>query len=185
MKAYIFFATGFEEIEAVSVIDVLRRAGVEVEAIAIPEEDDEYWVEGAHDISVIGDNNFDDGDFSDGDILILPGGQPGTDNLNANKDLKKLILQYHEQGKYIAAICAAPLILGGLGLLKGKRAVCYPGYEKQLVGAEIATDERVVVDGKIITSKGPGTAIEFGLVLVELLVGKEVAEKLSEGMIVK
>jgi 4-methyl-5(b-hydroxyethyl)-thiazole monophosphate biosynthesis len=185
MKAYIFIATGFEEIEAVSIIDVLRRAGVEVKIIVIPEEEDEYWVEGAHDISVIGDNNFKYADFSGGDMLILPGGQPGTDNLNANKDLKKLIRNYHEQGKYIAAICAAPLVLGGMGLLKGKRAVCYPGYEDQLLGAEIATDERVVVSDNIITSKGPGTAIEFGLKLAELLVGKEVSEKLRNGMIVK
>jgi len=184
-KAFIFLATGFEEIEAVNVIDVLRRAGVEVVIIAIPEEPDEIWVEGAHGISVFGDNVFEDTDFSDGDMLILPGGQPGTDNLNASKKLKKLIQNYYNQNKYIAAICAAPLVFGEMELLKGKRAVCYPGYENQLLGAEIPENERVVIDGNIITSKGPGTAIEFALKLVEILVNKEVAENLKIKMIVK
>ena len=184
-KAYIFLATGFEEIEAVSVIDVLRRAGVGIVAVAIPEEPDECWVEGAHGISMFGDNVFEETDFSDGDMLILPGGQPGTNNLNAHKKLKKLIQTYYFQKKHIAAICAAPSILGEMGLLNGKRAVCYPGYENHLIGAEIAENERVVVADNIITSKGPGTAIEFALKLVEILAGQEMAEKLRNGMIVK
>ncbi len=183
--AFIFLATGFEEIEAIAVVDVLRRAGVEVTIVAIPEEDDEFWVEGAHGITITGDDIFDEIDFSGGDMLILPGGQPGTSNLNVHKGLKEVIQTYYDQQKYIAAICAAPLVLGGMGLLKGKRAVCYPGYEVRLTGAEIAKNERVVVDGNIITAKGPGTAIEFALQLVEILVDKATADKLAVEMIVK
>jgi len=181
-KAYIFLTTGFEEIEAICVIDILRRAGIEVKAIACPAF---KKVIGAHDIEISTDAILDRTDFSDGDMLILPGGQPGTDNLNLQKKLKKLIQTYHDQNKYIAAICAAPLIFGEMGLLKGKRATCYPGYEGLLLGAEFAGNERVVVDGNIITSKGVGTAIEFSLKLVELLVGEKTAETLKKKMIVK
>ena len=181
-KAYIFLTTGFEEIEAICVIDILRRAGIEVKAIACPAF---KKVIGAHDIEISTDAILDRTDFSDGDMLILPGGQPGTDNLNAHKKLKKLIQTYYDQNKYIAAICAAPLVFGEMGLLKGKKAVCYPGYENQLLGAEIAESERVVVSDNIVTSKSAGTAIEFALKLVEILVGKETAEILSKKMIVK
>jgi len=182
-KVYVFLVTGFEEIEAVSVVDVLRRAGVEVIMVSISAE--ERKVTGAHDIEITADILFEDVCYPDGDMLVLPGGQPGTDNLNAHKALKELIQTYYDQQKYIAAICAAPLVLGGMGLLKGKKAVCYPGYEDCLVGASIAQNECVVVSDNIITSKGPGTAIEFALKLVEILVGKETAENLKKGMIVK
>ncbi len=184
-KAFVFLAAGFEEIEAIGIIDTLRRAEIETIVVLIPEEEDECWVEGAHGISVFGDIDFYEADFSDGDMLILPGGMPGTNNLNAHEGLKELIQEYDNQNKYVAAICAAPLILGKMGLLKGKKAVCYPGYEDQLIGAEIAENERVVVSGNIITSKGPGTAIEFALQLVEILVDKTTAKKLKVGMIVK
>jgi len=182
-KVYLFLATGFEEIEAISVIDVLRRAGVEVVTVSVVA--DERRITGAHTIEITADILFEDGCYSDGDMLILPGGQPGTDNLNAHKALKEIIQTYSEQQKYIAAICAAPLVLGGMGLLKGKKAVCYPGFEDQLIGAAIAKDERVVVSDNIITGKGPGTAIEFALKLVEILIGKETAENLKSGMIVR
>ena len=181
-KAYILLATGFEEIEAVSIIDILRRAGVEIETISISEN---RQISGAHNIEILADTLFDETDFSNGDMLIFPGGQPGTDNLNSQKKIKKLIQTYYGQQKYIAAICAAPLIFGEMGLLQGKKAVCYPGYEDRLLGAEIAQNECVVVDGNIITSKGAGTAIEFALKLVEILVGQETAEILKKKMIVK
>jgi 4-methyl-5(b-hydroxyethyl)-thiazole monophosphate biosynthesis len=183
-KVFVFLASGFEEIEAISIIDTLRRAKVETIVVTIPQEEDVFWVEGAHGISIAGDSLFDETDFSNGDMLILPGGMPGTNNLNAHEGLKELIEEYNNQNKYVAAICAAPLILGEMGLLKGKKAVCYPGYEDQLIGAEIVENEHVVVDGKIITSKGPGTAIEFALKLVEILVDKNTAEQLAVGMIV-
>ena len=182
MKAFVFLAPGFEEIEAISIIDTLRRAEIKTISVAITSE---KTVKGAHDIEILADALFSKTDFSEGDILILPGGQPGTDNLNAHAGLKAIINQYNNQHKYIAAICAAPLVFGEMGLLKGKKAICYPSFENRLIGTEIAENERVVVDGNIITSKGPGTAIEFALQLVEILVGKEVAEKWRVGMIVK
>ena len=182
-KAYIFLTAGFEEIEAVSVIDILRRADVNVEIVSITKN---KKILGAHNIKISADTPFFEKiNLLDGDMLILPGGQLGTKNLNACEKLKKLIQTYYDQNKYIAAICAAPLILGEMGLLKGKKAVCYPGYENTLVGAEIAKNERVVVAGNIITSKGAGTAIEFALKLVEILVDKETAETLKKKMIVK
>ena len=182
-KAYIFLTTGFEEIEAICIIDILRRAGVNVETVSITNY---KKILGAHNITILADTPiFEKINLLDGDMLILPGGQPGTKNLNTCEKLKKLIQTYHDQNKYIAAICAAPLVFGEMGLLKGKRATCYPGYEGLLLGAEFAGNERVVVDGNIITSKGVGTAIEFSLKLVELLVGKKTAETLKKKMIVK
>jgi len=181
-RAFVFLASGFEEIEAISIIDVLRRGEVNTITVSIT---DDKKVKGAHNIEVIADEIFTNVDFSNGDMLVLPGGQPGTDNLNAHAGLKAAINQYNDQQKYIAAICAAPLVFGEMGLLKGKKAICYPSFESRLIGAKITGNERVVVDGNIITSKGPGTAIEFALQLVEILVGKEVAEKWRNGMIVK
>jgi len=184
MQAFIFLAPGFEEIEAISVIDVLRRADIEVTTVSIPDEDDdEFWVEGAHGISVFSDIDFEYADFANGDILILPGGQPGAKNLNAHKGLKQLLQEYFDQKKCIAAICAAPLVLGGLGILKGKQATCYPGYEPQLIGAEI-TNKSVVVAENIITANGPGAALEFALAIVEKLKGAEVAQTLKKQMMI-
>ncbi len=180
--AFVFLAPGFEEIEAISIIDTLRRGGINTLAISITSGKN---VKGAHAIEVVADEIFDKTDFSTGNIVILPGGMPGTNNLNAHEGLKALINQYNNQQKYVAAICAAPLVLGQMGLLKGKPAISYPGFEDQLQGATIEKDKRVVVSGNIITSKGPGTAIEFALQLVEMLVDKATAEKLAEGMIVK
>jgi len=182
MKAFVFLSPGFEEIEAISIIDTLRRAEVNTISVSITSE---KIVKGAHNIEMIADKIFTDVDFSNGDMIVLPGGQPGTDNLNAHAGLRAIINQYNDQRKYIAAICAAPLVFGEMGLLKGKKAICYPSFEPRLIGAEIVESERTVVDGNIITSKGPGTAIEFALQLVELLVSKEVAEQWRNGMIVK
>ncbi|MCL2328498.1 MAG: DJ-1/PfpI family protein [Bacteroidetes bacterium] len=185
MQAFIFLAPGFEEIEAITVIDVLRRAEIEVTTVSIPDEDDdEFWVEGAHGINVFSDIDFEYADFETGDLLILPGGQPGTKNLNTHKGLKKLLKEYYLQSKCIAAICAAPLILGELGLLKGKRATCYPGYEAQLTGAEI-TDKPVVVDGNIITANGVGAALQFSLAIVEKFKGAEMAQGLAKKMMIR
>lgn len=186
MQAFIFLAPGFEEIEAVTVIDVLRRADIEVVTVSIPDEDDdEFWVEGAHGISVFSDIDFEYADFDEGDMLILPGGQPGTKNLNAHKGLKKLLQKYYDQKKCIAAICAAPLVLGEMSLLKGKQATCYPGYEAQLLGAEIIKDKPVVIDGDIITANGPGAALEFALAIVEKFKGAETAQTLAKQMMIE
>lgn len=177
---FVLLAQGFEEIEALTVVDVLRRA--ELRTITVSIEKNEY-VKGGHNITVVADKLFADIDFTQGDMIVLPGGMPGTNNLNAFKELKKVLNDYDFQKKNIAAICAAPLILGEMGLLKNKKAVCYPGHEHQLLGATIMKD-RVVVSENIITSKGPGAALEFALKLVEILQNKEIASRIAEAMIV-
>ncbi|SHE28988.1 DJ-1 family glyoxalase III [Alkalibacter saccharofermentans] len=180
MKAAIFLAEGFEEIEALATVDVLRRGGISVKTVSVTEKFD---VEGAHGITVLADILFEDTDFHGVDILILPGGMPGTRNLEKHKGLIELIKKFHNDKKWIAAICAAPKILGKLGLLKGQIATCYPGFEKDLEGA-ILSDESVVLSSNLITSRGAGTAVLFGLKLVEVLKNKETADELKEKMIV-
>ena len=180
-EVFVFLAEGFEEIEAISIIDILRRGDVKVITVSVS---DEYLVEGAHGIAVEADNLFDEVDLSLGDMLVLPGGMPGASNLNAHEGLKAALSQYNEMGKKIAAICAAPLVLGGLGILRNKKATCYPGFESQLTGAEIKPDA-VVVDGNIITGKGPGFAAQFGLKIVSELQGKGKADEVAAGMLLK
>lgn len=178
-QLFIFLATGFEETEAVAIIDVLRRAEIKTTIVSIT---DKKMVTGAHSISVEADVLFNEVDFKVGNMLILPGGMPGTKNLEAFAPLIKLIGEYYKAGKFIAAICAAPIILGKMRLLRNEEATCYPGYEDFLEDA-IISKQRVVRSGKIITGKGPGTAIEFGLLIVETLKGKELADSIGEGMI--
>ncbi len=174
---YTFLADGFEEIEALSVVDILRRAEIEVKIISV---DDNKQVTGAHGIKVVADDII--GDLTDGELLFLPGGMPGVTNLEASKNVMSVIRDYLSKGKYIAAICAAPSILGKMGILQGKKAVCYPGFEKYLDGAEVLTD-KVVIDANIITSRGAGTASDLGFAIVSLLKDNETAKKLKTGMI--
>lgn len=178
---YAFFADGFEEIEAFVTIDTLRRAGLEVEMVSVIPED---VVVGAHDISILCDVKFENCDFSDAELLFLPGGMPGAATLDKHTGLRKLILDFAQANKPIAAICAAPMILGKLGLLKGRKATCYPSFEQYLEGAE-CVDELVVRDGNMITAMGPGGAIDFALALVDILVGKEKVKELEEAMCVR
>ena len=179
MKVFVFLAAGFEELEAVAIIDVLRRADIDVEIVSIS---DEKLIAGAHGIAVQADTLFENCYFDNGEMLILPGGMPGAKNLETYQPLINLIKEYHKNGKYIAAICAAPMIFGNLGLLQGKEAIAYPSFEKYLKGA-VLSSQKVVRSGKIITGKGPGVAIEFGLKIVETLKSKELANELAEGMI--
>lgn len=179
MLVYLHLADGFEEIEAISVVDVLRRAEVEVKTVSISGKKE---VRGAHDITVIADILFEDADYSKAGMIILPGGMPGTLNLQNHKGLTEKIKEFHEKGKWLAAICAAPSILGKLELLKGKTATCYPGFEKHCIGAE-CSQKPVVVTNKIVTSRGPGTAMCFALELVKVIKGDELAEKLRKDMI--
>jgi 4-methyl-5(b-hydroxyethyl)-thiazole monophosphate biosynthesis len=169
--AFIFLANGFEEIEAVGIIDLLRRAGVEISIVSI---EDTIVVTGAHDIAIEADLHINDISASDIDALILPGGMPGSDNLNRCEPLKKMLSDHHKKGKLIAAICAAPLVFGELGLLNGLRATCYPSFEPRLTGA-ILTDEPAVVDGNVITGKSPGSVFNFALAIVEYLKGPDKA----------
>ena len=179
MKAYIFLATGFEEIEAIATADILRRGEVELVTVSITGE---RTVWGVHQIPVIADILFEDADFSDGDAFILPGGGPGSFMLNDHEALKQLLVCKNAQNKWIAAICAAPLVLGGLGLLEGKRAICYPGMESYIKGA-ILTDAPVVIDGNIITGKGPGLALNFGLTVLAALQGQAIADKVASDLL--
>lgn len=175
---YVFFADGFEEMEAFAAVDILKRAGVSVSMISvIPDE----IVKGAHGISVLCDKNIANVDFYDAALLVLPGGLPGAETLNACEDLQRLLKKQVELNKPVAAICAAPMVLGNLGLLKGKKATCYPGFEKYLEGAEY-TAAMVEKDGNFITGKGPGAAMEFALALVEHLCGKEKMKEVKSAM---
>lgn len=179
--AYVFFADGFEETEAFTSVDVMRRAGLNVEMVTVTPDE---IVTGAHDIPVLCDKNVVNCDFSDAELVLLPGGMPGAATLEKCDELRKLILHFAEEQKPIAAICAAPMVLGKLGVLRGKKATCYPGFEQYLEEAD-CTGAPVERDGNIITGKGPGAAMEFALAIVELLKGKEKVEELKEAMCVR
>ena len=178
-KIAVFFATGYEEIEALTVVDLCRRAGIVVDMVSVTGKE---TVTGSHKISVAMDKMIADVDFAEYDMLILPGGMPGTLNLDASPIVHKALDSAVSADSYIAAICAAPSILGARKLLVGKEAICYPGFEDKLEGATIS-DKKVVVDGKIITAAGMGVALEFGLVLVSLLCGKEKSDTLRKSVI--
>ena len=180
MTIFLFLAEGFEETEAVATIDILRRGGLEVITVSVTGRN---IVTGAHGIAVVADRLFDETDFSDGEMLVLPGGNPGTENLGEHDGLRALLLHYYNAGKRIAAICAAPSILGELKLLEGKQATVYPGCENALKGATIV-DAPVVKDGMIITAKGPGSAFDFGLAIVNELVGPEKVETISNALLI-
>lgn len=180
-KVYTFFATGYEEVEALTVVDLLRRAGVEVNMVSVTGENS---VTGSHGISINMDSRFDDNDYSDGDLFFLPGGMPGTTNLLSHEGLCGLLVTKSEEGKRLAAVCAAPSVFGQLKLLNGKRATCYPGFEDKLLGAQFVTDS-VVTDGNITTSRGMGTSIDLGLELITLLCDKDKADAIGKGIIYK
>ena len=178
-RVYVFLAEGFEEIEGLTVVDLLRRANIETEMVSIMEG---KQLKGSHGIKVTADSMFADVDFSDADLLVLPGGMPGTLNLGNHQGLCELLKKHYAENKMIAAICAAPSVFGQLGFLKGRTAVCYPGFEDKLEGAVVSTS-KVAVDGNVITARGMGTAIDFSLKLIEQLADKETADKISEGII--
>lgn len=178
-KLGIFMANGCEEIEGLTVVDIARRAGIVIETISIT---DEKKVEGAHNIVFEADTTKDVADFSSYDGIVLPGGMPGTTNLGADDKVNEIIKSFAKEGKLVAAICAAPSVLGLAGILEGKNATCYPGFEDKLIGANTMKD-KVVVDGNIITSRGMGTAIPFALEIVKYMVDAETSEKIKEGII--
>lgn len=177
----VFLADGFEEIEAITIIDVLRRADFKVTTISISNNTE---VTGSHQIKLIADRLFDQTDFGIFDMIILPGGMPGAKNLDEHKGLKIQIAKFNELQKPIGAICAAPFVLGNLGILKNKNVVCYPGYENYLVGANVKNDS-VAVSDNIITGRGVGAALDFSLKIVGILDSPQKAEKLAKAMLVK
>lgn len=180
-QAFIFLATGFEEIEALGTADILRRGGVRVSTISI---NGETRVMGAHNIPVIADYLFEEADFSVADALILPGGIPGSNHLNTCTRLKELILEKNKENIILGAICAGPMVLGGLGSLKGRKATCFPNFEPTMIGA-IPTDNGVEQDGNIITCQGPGFVFEFGLSLLKVLRDDEIAGEVADALLVR
>lgn len=178
-KIGIFMADGCEEIEGLTVVDILRRAGIEIDMISIM---DGRQVTGSHGISFSCDIMAEEADYAGYDGLVLPGGMPGTTNLGANGTVTTQIKEFARTGKLVAAICAAPSVLGDEGILQGKKATCYPGFEDRLTGAKTTTD-RVVRDGNVITSRGMGTAIYFALAITEYLTDTKTAEDIRMGII--
>lgn len=175
-KVYVFLADGFEEIEGLTVVDLCRRAKLDCVTVSITGNTE---ITGSHGIRLYADRTFEADSLSDADMLVLPGGMPGTKHLMEHTGLKDLLCSYNTNQKYLAAICAAPSVLGNHGLLQGKNATCFPGFEDQLAGATLS-EEAVVIDGNIITSRGFGTAIDFGLAIVEILTDHATAAELAD-----
>lgn len=183
-KAYVFLAEGFEEVEALAPVDIMRRAGIEVDTVSIAED---LYVVAAHGVAVMADTIFGLCDFDDADLLFLPGGMPGAANLLNHGGLCDLLVKKTREGALVSAICAAPAVLGELELLKGRRATCYPGFEEHLKEADVDSQAFIVKDTDanehtIITGCGPAAAFELGFALVEQLIDKETADKVREGM---
>lgn len=178
-KVSVILADGFEEVEALTVVDLLRRATIYVDTVSIMED---YTVHGAHGINVQTEDLFEEVNFVESDMIVLPGGMPGTKNLDAHAGVRRVVKGFYDEGKKIAAICAAPTVLGNMGLLKGKRVSCYPSVEKEIQGAVISGGS-VTVDGNIITSRGVGTAIDFALKLIEVLSGSAKAKEIAESIV--
>ena len=178
-KTAIFFATGYEEIEALTVVDILRRAGEEIVMVSVT---DERRVTGSHGIEVTMDQTLSEVSFDETDVIVLPGGMPGTKNLEACEALMEQVDAFVKAGRTVAAICAAPSILGHRGHLKGKKACSFPTMESQLEGADVK-QEPAVIDGNIITGRGMGAAIPFGLAILEKLQGKEAADAMGKSIV--
>lgn len=178
-KIGVFLADGCEEIEALTVVDVARRAGLEVAMISVSGKKE---VKGSHNITFLTDIPAEYMDFDMLDGIVLPGGMPGTLNLGASEIVQKVIREFAEAGKLVAAICAAPSVLGEAHILEGKKATCHPGFEEKLLGAT-TSEEDVVVDGNIITSRGMGTAIPFALEIVRYFTDNSKVEEICKGLV--
>lgn len=178
-KVCVFFGTGFEEIEALTVVDILRRQGIETKMVSVMNE---KAVMGSHQIEVMTDCLIGDVDFAGEEVLVLPGGLAGTKNLKACEMLMAQVDAFAAAGKTVCAICAAPSILGHRGLLKGKKAIAYPGFEEQLEGAEIVC-EPAVRDGNIITGRGMGCSIPFALEILAALADRQAADAMAEKIV--
>lgn len=179
-RAVVILTSGFEEIEAMSIVDILRRSNIHTVVAGTDKEP----IEGAHGVKIIADKHIDDIDLDNYDALILPGGAPGYINLKKNRKVIELLKLANSKGKLIGAICASPTVLAHAGILRGKRATVYPGMEEEIkkAGAEYS-DDLVVVDGNIVTSRGPSTALLFGWKLAEILAGKDRADEIAKTML--
>lgn len=178
-KIGIFMADGCEEIEGLAVVDLVRRAKMEIIMISIT---DNREVTGSHQVTFLTDELAKDVNFDELDGIVLPGGMPGTLHLGADKTVDTVIRKYAAEGKLLAAICAAPSVPGAAGLLNGKHATCHPGFEDKLTGA-ITSEQAVVTDGNIITSRGMGTAVDFGLEIVKYFTNEETVTEVKKGIV--
>lgn len=178
-KVYIFLADGFEDIEGLTVVDLMRRAQIDIQTVSIK---DTKEIQTSHGITMLTDRTFGETDFSDADMLVLPGGMPGTRYLGGYKPLTDLLTDFYGKGGKVAAICAAPSVFAALGFLKGRKATSYPSFMDKLEGA-LTTEESVVVDGNVTTSRGLGTAIDFALCLIAQLLGEEKAKEIAASVV--
>ena len=178
MKIMVPFADGFEEIEAITNIDVLRRAEINVITISLEKK----IVEGAHNIEFITEGNINDVDITQLEGIVLPGGMPGAVNLRDDKKIIDIVKELYKNNKLIGAICAAPIVLEKAGIINDKKVTSYPGFENKLKSCEYKSD-RVVIDGNIITGRGPGTALEFALSIVRYLKNDKISEQIRKDMI--
>jgi len=180
-KVYVFLAEGFEDVEALIPIDVLRRGGVEVKTASISEYP---LVQSSHGVNIEADILFEQSEYLDADLLMLPGGMPGSTNLFKHEGLCNILMKQYEAGKKISAICAAPgVVLAPLGILKDKKATCYPGFDKALAqGGATYTGDLVTVDGNVTTAEGPAAAFPYAYELLGQLVSKDIADEIAEGM---
>ena len=178
-KVFVFLADGFEEIEAITVIDMLRRAEIPTQTVSIS---DTKEVKGAHNVIVMADELIGNIAQADAAAIVLPGGMPGSTNLKNSEALKQIIIAQNDDNAYIAAICAAPIVLANAGVLEGRKATCYPSFETQLVGATHLPGP-VVIDDNIVTAHGPASASAFALALIELLKCNDDAEEVAKGML--
>ncbi len=184
MKAIVPVVSGVEELETVTIIDVLRRGGVEVIALSI-DEDAGLDVEGSRGVGLVADEMWNDEAIEDADIIILPGGMGGMEAFCEDMRVQNTISRFaSNKNKFVAAICASPVALYEAGVLNGRRVTCYPGLEERMPEAKYSATDKVLVDGNIITSQGPATALMFAILILELLQGHKVANAVAEGMLI-
>jgi 4-methyl-5(b-hydroxyethyl)-thiazole monophosphate biosynthesis len=177
-KVYEFLANGFEEIEGLAPVDILRRGGVEIKTVSVTGSE---WVQTSHGVTIKADLKFEDADFGDADMLMMPGGMPGATNLNAHQGVRDALMAQYRSGKRIGAICAAPMVLGSLGLLKGKKATCSPGFQKYMTGAEY-TAALYQEAGTIITGEGPAATLPYAYRILSYFVGEKAVKDLQVKM---
>lgn len=181
-KTMIFMSDGCEEVEALTVVDLLRRAEIEITMVSLKEE---LMINGSHNIGIKADCLYSEADFDSCDMIILPGGLRGTENIKAHEDLNKQIKSFNEKGKMLAAVCAAPTVFAADGILEDKCATSYPGKAAEMTPVKEYKEDSVVVDGNVITSRGLGTSIEFAAAIIGHFKGKEAAEKVLKAIVYK
>ena len=181
MRVVIPLANGVEETEAITIIDVLRRGGIDVTSVSMDESG--LDVEGAHQIGLVADACWEDGEVESADMIVLPGGMGGMLALKADPRVLATLQRFNKAGKFIGALCAAPVVLQEAGILKGRKAVCYPGMEASLPDATFVSGCNVMRDGNVITGTGPATAMEFALAILEMLKGSECKNEIAKGLL--